>query len=88
MDGATTSILLNIAEGHGRFSERDHRRFLEMAHRSAIKMAAQLDLCLGEERLGRGAIEAGKRLLVRVARMTAVMARKTKGHGLKEGGPS
>ena len=75
MDGATTSMLLNIAEGNGRFSELDHRRFLEVAHRSAIKMAAQLDLCQGGAPLGRQVLHQGKRLLARVASMTAVMAR-------------
>ncbi len=32
LDGTATSIVLNIAEGNGRFSELDHRRFLEIAH--------------------------------------------------------
>jgi four helix bundle protein len=75
MDAATTSTLLNIAEGNGRFSVLDQRSFWEVAHRSAIKMAAQLELCVSEEMLARRDVDDGKRLLVRVASMTSVMAR-------------
>jgi len=44
IDKAATGVVLNVAEGNGRFSELDHRRFLEMAGVSAVKAAAYLDL--------------------------------------------
>jgi len=34
-----TSVVLNVAEGNGRYSELDHRRFLEVAAASAVKAA-------------------------------------------------
>ena len=45
LDKAATSLLLNIAEGNGRYSELDHLRFLDVAAASAVKSAAYLDLC-------------------------------------------
>jgi len=45
LDKASTSLVLNIAEGNGRYSELDHRRFLNVAAQSAVKSAAYLDLC-------------------------------------------
>ena len=49
LDNAATSLLLNIAEGNGRYSELDHRRFLDVAAASAVKSAAYLDLCEQKE---------------------------------------
>ena len=45
LEKAATSLVLNIAEGNGRYSELDHRRFLDMAASSAVKAAAYLDIC-------------------------------------------
>ena len=44
MDKAATSVVLNVAEGNGRYSELDHRRFLEITASSAVKATAYLDL--------------------------------------------
>ena len=44
IDKAATSVVLNVAEGNGRYSELDHRRFLEIAAASAVKAAACLEL--------------------------------------------
>ena len=44
VDKSATSVVLNVAEGNGRYSELDHRRFLEIAAASAVKAAAFLDL--------------------------------------------
>src|SRR5262245_27356452 len=37
-------LVLNVAEGHGRYSQLDHRRSLEIAANSAVKATAYLDL--------------------------------------------
>jgi four helix bundle protein len=44
IERATTSIVLNIAEGAGRFSRRDKRRFYEIARGSATEVAAVTDI--------------------------------------------
>ena len=44
VDKTATSVVLNVAEGNGRYSELDHRRFLEVAATLAVKAAAYLDL--------------------------------------------
>jgi len=44
IDEAITSLLLNIAEGNGRFSQLDHRQFITIAEEAGVKLAAYLDL--------------------------------------------
>ena len=57
-----TSILLNIAEGNGRYAELDHRRFLDIAEGSAVKVAAYLDLAVQKLTLDRKESSPGKAL--------------------------
>jgi len=44
VDELITSLTLNIAEGNGRFSKRDHGTFADTAEEAATKLAAYLDL--------------------------------------------
>lgn len=44
IDETSTSLLLNIAEGNGRFSQIDHGRFVAAAEEAGVKLAAYLDL--------------------------------------------
>src|SRR5437867_4157170 len=44
LERAGDSIALNIAEGNGKFSQKDRARFLQIAHGSALESAASLDL--------------------------------------------
>jgi len=46
LDRARTSILLNIAEGNGRFTAADRCRFFDTARGSALECAACIDLLL------------------------------------------
>jgi four helix bundle protein len=48
LDKNTTSIVLNIAEGNGRYGSMDHRRFLDIAHSCAMNAAARLDLLVAK----------------------------------------
>src|SRR6185436_7256425 len=45
VDDCATSMILNIAEGNGRYAYLDQRRFLHTAHSSLVKTAAYMDLC-------------------------------------------
>ena len=44
LDEAAVSLLLNIAEGNGRFAVLDHRKFIVSAQEAATRLAAYLDL--------------------------------------------
>jgi len=69
LDKAATSLLLNIAEGNGRYSELDHRRFLDVAAASAVKSAAYLDLCEQKSSPAGMELSLGRGLLGRITAM-------------------
>jgi four helix bundle protein len=79
LDELLTSMVLNIAEGNGRFSDADQRRFLGTSHEAAIKLAARLDLCVSQNLLARREVDKWKDLLERVAGMTSGMIAKLGG---------
>lgn len=83
LDSCLTSMLLNIAEGNGRFSHQDHRRFLEIAHRAAIKAAAHTDVCVCRGVFGADEARRGKAALIRVAMMTGAMIKAFAGSGTR-----
>ena len=75
IDKALTSVVLNIAERNGRYSEADRGNFVETAESSTIKAAAYLDL---SERMGevdRKQRDCGMALLDRVALMLRGLSR-------------
>ena len=69
VDKAATSVVLNIAEGNGRYPEGDRRRFLDIAEASAVKAAAYLDLCVHNAELDPGQRGCGVQLLGRIGLM-------------------
>jgi four helix bundle protein len=69
VDKSATSIVLNVAEGNGRYSELDHRRFLEIAATSAVKAAAYLDLYKQKAMPALVETTQGKELLSRIIAM-------------------
>ena len=68
IDKSATSVVLNVAEGNGRYSELDHRRFLEIAAASAVKAAAYLDL-YQQKLCARVESTQGRELLSRIVAM-------------------
>ena len=73
LDVLATSMVLNIAEGNGRFSALDQRRFLGTSHEAAVKLAARLDLCVAQRQLPREEAGEIKLLLLRVSVMASAM---------------
>jgi four helix bundle protein len=73
LDELLTSMVLNIAEGNGRFSDADQARFLGTSHESAVKLAARLDLCVTQNLLPQDEVGGWKALLQRVSVMTSSM---------------
>ncbi len=74
IDEAATSIVLNIAEGNGRFAHLDHGRFLDIANRSNTKLAARLEMCMMRGGIDQDEAIELNRLLVRIDQMTAKLA--------------
>ena len=74
LDEWSTSIVLNIAEGNGRYAELDNHRFLEMAQSAAVKTAAYLDLHSYEAgRRSEVDITNGKQILREIVAMLRAM---------------
>ena len=69
VDKSATSVLLNVAEGNGRYSELDHHRFLEIAAASAVKAAAYLDFYALKRSSGGLGVDEGRELLSRITAM-------------------
>ena len=63
------SIALNIAEGNGKFSQKDRARFFQIAHGSALESAACLDLVVARRCCAHDAIKKGKAILEEIVRM-------------------
>lgn len=84
IDELATSIVLNIAEGNGRFAVMDHGRFLKIAEIGAIRASAHLDLAAQRAILPPSAIVEGKTLLRRIVEMLIPLARYCQEESLGE----
>jgi four helix bundle protein len=73
LERAGDSIALNIAEGNGKFSQKDRARFFQIAHGSALESAACLDLLVARRCCAAGAIATGKAILEEIVRMLFTM---------------
>ena len=69
LDKLSTSVVLNIAEGNGRFGPSDHRKFVDIARQSALKSAVAIDLLMGKDQIDASRGQEGKVMLSRVAQM-------------------
>jgi four helix bundle protein len=82
---ASTSIVLNLAEGAGKHSKADKRRYYLSARGSATESAALLDVLSRLGLLDESGHHAGKEMLIRVVSMLI----KLSGHGfLWRGSPA
>src|SRR5262245_20497901 len=73
LERAGDSIALNIAEGNGKFSQKDRARFFQIAHGSALESAACLDLFVARQCCEAAAITQGKALLEEIVKMLVTM---------------
>lgn len=65
LDRASTSVVLNIAEGNGKFALRDRRRYFDIALGSAFESASCLDVLLVRKYVSLEEAQAGKGKLKR-----------------------
>ena len=75
LDEASTSCVLNIAEGNGKFSMRDRRRYFEIARASALECAGSLDVLVAKRLLPPDAVVPGKELLRGIVSMLTGLMR-------------
>ena len=86
---ASTSIVLNIAEGAGEYSRKEKARFYRMASRSATERAAILDIWRQLKSTPDIKPEVGREMLLKVVAMLVKLGRartrETKAGGREEG---
>jgi len=78
LDKSTTSIVLNIAEGNGRFTGVDQAKFYKIAYKATIQSASLVDLATANADASR--VEPGRELLRRIAAMITALS-KVAGNG-------
>lgn len=66
---AALSVVLNIAEGAGRFSPADKAAFYTRSRASATECAAVLDVCRQQKLISAATTEENKALLERIVQM-------------------
>jgi len=67
LDKSSTGIILNIAEGTGRFSKTDQIRFLRISHKATIQSASLVDLAVVDASDVK--IQDGKNMLRQISAM-------------------
>jgi four helix bundle protein len=75
IDKSTTSIVLNIAEGNGRFTGADQSSFYETAFKATIQSASLLDLTGGNRPDAAASVEEYRELLRRIAAMLTALSK-------------
>ena len=75
LDKSTTSIVLNIAEGNGRFSGHDQAAFYETAYKATIQSASLVDLATATGGADVARAEVGRELLRRIAAMLTALSK-------------
>ena len=78
LDKATTSIVLNIAEGNGRFTGADQVKFYETAYKATIRSASLIDLATVSATAGDVQVEQGRELLRRIAAMITALSKRAR----------
>ncbi len=71
LDRASTSIVLNLAEGNGKRKYPDRSRYFDTARGSAVECAACLDVIVARRQCDSAEVDEGKALLLQIVAMTA-----------------
>ena len=75
LDKSSTSIILNIAEGNGRFSEADHVKFLRIAYKATIQSASLVDVAIASRSSAGDHMQEGMDMLRQIAAMLTSLAK-------------
>ena len=74
LDKATTSVVLNIAEGNGRFTGAEQAAFYEIAFTAAAQSSSLLDLAAADDSAA-SRIDPGREWLQRIASMLSCLSK-------------
>jgi four helix bundle protein len=85
LDRASTSIVLNLAEGNGKFTPSDRCRFFDIARGSALECAAALDVLVAKHLWESAVADAGKERSRKVVSMLVGLIRANSDYRLHEG---
>ncbi len=69
LERASNSIVLNVAEGNGKYAPKDRCRFFDTAHGSSLECAAALDILVAKQKMTAEAVRPGKEQLQHIVRM-------------------
>ena len=75
LDKSTTSVVLNIAEGNGRFGGKNQSAFYEIAYKACVQSASLIDLAAADDLAEVNRVEQGRELLHRIAVMLTALAK-------------
>jgi len=75
LDKSTTAIVLNIAEGNGRFTGTDQAKFYGIAYKATIQSASLVDLATANGVTDTSRVEEGRDLLRRIAAMLTALSK-------------
>jgi len=78
VDKSATSMVLNIAEGNGRFSMDERKKFLGIARKANMQAASLLDIAATSQSAAIGSTNIGRQLLVRVSFMLNALEKSLK----------
>jgi four helix bundle protein len=84
LDRASTSIVLNIAEGNGKRSYPDRCRFFDIARGSIVECAACLDTLVARKKIDGAVADTGKAILLPVVAMVAGLIARFSGQVREE----
>jgi four helix bundle protein len=85
LDRAGSSIVLNLAEGNGKFTPADRCRFFDIARGSALECAAALDVLVAKGCYDFAAVEPGKQKLRRIVSMLVGLIKANSDYRLHDG---
>ena len=84
LDRASTSIVLNIAEGNGKFTSPDRCKHFDIARGSSLECAACLDIAISKELATTEETSAGKEMLLSIVSMLVGLIKSTSSDRLYE----
>ena len=85
LDRASTSVVLNLAEGNGKFTPPDRCRFFDISRGSALECAAALDVLVSQGRWELTVVAPGKERLRRIVSMLVGLIKANSDYRLHDG---